>query len=142
MMTTKPPGNGPAVPSAAQGGVPTDIPPGIPPGIDPRADFGVEPGTVPGVDPRKDVAGKVAVVTGGASGLGEATARLLVARGARVAILDRDAEGARKLAEELGGAVEAASRSVLDEYLSVAPTIYVDQGSRITVMVDRDLELS
>lgn len=48
---------------------------------------------------------------------------------------------AAELAEELGGDVEDASRSVLDEYLSVAPTIYVDQGSRITVMVDRDLEL-
>ena len=49
---------------------------------------------------------------------------------------------AAELAEELGGDVEDASRSVFDEYLSVAPTIYVDQGSRITVMVDRDLELS
>ena len=45
------------------------------------------------------------------------------------------------MAEELGEDVEDASRSVLDEYLSVAPTIYVDQGARITVMVDRDLEL-
>ena len=49
---------------------------------------------------------------------------------------------AAELAEELGGDVEDASRSVLDEYLSVAPTITVDQGARITVMVDRDLELS
>ncbi|TNC66430.1 conjugal transfer protein [Rubellimicrobium roseum] len=48
---------------------------------------------------------------------------------------------AAELAEELGGDVEDASRSVLDEYLSVAPTIYVDQGARITVLVDRDLEL-
>ena len=48
---------------------------------------------------------------------------------------------AAELAEQLGGDVEDTSRSVLDEYLSVAPTITVDQGSRITVMVDRDLEL-
>ncbi|TNC66302.1 conjugal transfer protein [Rubellimicrobium roseum] len=48
---------------------------------------------------------------------------------------------AAELALALGEDVEDASRSVLDEYLSVAPTFYVDQGARITVMVDRDLEL-
>jgi len=36
---------------------------------------------------------RVAVITGGSSGIGAATARLLVERGARVAVLDRDAEG-------------------------------------------------
>ncbi|MBP1806898.1 TrbI/VirB10 family protein [Rubellimicrobium aerolatum] len=48
---------------------------------------------------------------------------------------------AAELAEELGGDAEDASRSVLDDYLSVPPTIYIDQGARITVLVDRDLEL-
>ena len=38
--------------------------------------------------------GLVAVVTGGASGIGAATARLLQARGARVAVLDRGTDGA------------------------------------------------
>lgn len=47
--------------------------------------------------------GQAALVTGGASGLGEATARALAAQGARVAILDRNAEGARRVASELGG---------------------------------------
>lgn len=37
-----------------------------------------------------DFLGLVAVVTGGASGIGAATARLLQARGARVAVLDRE----------------------------------------------------
>ena len=37
--------------------------------------------------------GLVAIVTGGASGLGEATAALLAERGARVAVLDRSTEG-------------------------------------------------
>jgi NAD(P)-dependent dehydrogenase (short-subunit alcohol dehydrogenase family) len=44
-----------------------------------------------------------AVVTGGASGLGEATARALAERGVKVAIFDRDAERGEKVAAELGG---------------------------------------
>src|SRR5687768_6340850 len=44
-----------------------------------------------------------ALVAGGASGLGEATARELVARGARVAVADLNQERGRPLAEELGG---------------------------------------
>lgn len=44
-----------------------------------------------------------AVVTGGASGLGAATARMLAARGARVALFDQDVVGGEKLAAELGG---------------------------------------
>src|SRR5688572_5670400 len=44
-----------------------------------------------------------ALVSGGASGLGEATARELAARGARVAIADLNEERGRALAEELGG---------------------------------------
>jgi NAD(P)-dependent dehydrogenase (short-subunit alcohol dehydrogenase family) len=44
-----------------------------------------------------------AVVTGAASGLGEATARELAKRGARVAIFDRDRERGEKVASETGG---------------------------------------
>jgi NAD(P)-dependent dehydrogenase (short-subunit alcohol dehydrogenase family) len=44
----------------------------------------------------------VAVVTGGASGIGAATSRRLVAEGARVGIGDINAEGAELLAKELG----------------------------------------
>ncbi|GAA4531178.1 3-hydroxyacyl-CoA dehydrogenase [Chelativorans composti] len=47
--------------------------------------------------------GKVAVVTGSASGLGEATARALAARGARVAVVDLNGEAAQKVAGEIGG---------------------------------------
>jgi NAD(P)-dependent dehydrogenase (short-subunit alcohol dehydrogenase family) len=50
-----------------------------------------------------DIKGVSAVVTGGASGLGEATARELAKRGAKVAIFDRDVEKGTKVAAELGG---------------------------------------
>jgi NAD(P)-dependent dehydrogenase (short-subunit alcohol dehydrogenase family) len=48
----------------------------------------------------KDIA---AVVTGGASGLGAATARALAAKGVSVALLDLNQEAGEKLAKELGG---------------------------------------
>jgi NAD(P)-dependent dehydrogenase (short-subunit alcohol dehydrogenase family) len=44
-----------------------------------------------------------AVVTGAASGLGEATARALAERGVRVAVFDRDSERGEKVASEIGG---------------------------------------
>lgn len=47
--------------------------------------------------------GVVAVVTGGGSGLGEATARALAAKGARAALLDIGVERAEKVAAEIGG---------------------------------------
>lgn len=50
-----------------------------------------------------DIAGKTAFVTGGASGLGAATARALAAMGARVGIFDRDAQKGEAVAAELGG---------------------------------------
>ena len=49
------------------------------------------------------IEGAVALVTGGASGLGEATVRRLHAAGARVVIVDRDGARGVKLATELGG---------------------------------------
>ncbi len=65
-----------------------------------------KPGGKPGVtkkDTNMDISGVAAVVTGGASGLGEATARALAAKGAKVAIFDRDADRGEKVAAELGG---------------------------------------
>ncbi|MDP6775121.1 MAG: SDR family NAD(P)-dependent oxidoreductase, partial [Rhodospirillales bacterium] len=50
-----------------------------------------------------DAKGHAALITGGASGLGAATARALAAAGAKVAILDVDGEAAAKTAAEVGG---------------------------------------
>jgi NAD(P)-dependent dehydrogenase (short-subunit alcohol dehydrogenase family) len=51
-----------------------------------------------------DIAGKVFIVTGGASGLGEGTARMLAANGAKVVVADVQADKGQGLAQELGGA--------------------------------------
>jgi len=47
------------------------------------------------------VKGKVAIVTGGASGIGEATAKLLAREGARVAVADIDDENGKRVAAEI-----------------------------------------
>src|SRR3954471_1350704 len=50
-----------------------------------------------------DINGTAAVVTGAASGLGEATARELARRGAKVAVFDRDLQRGQQVASEIGG---------------------------------------
>ena len=51
-----------------------------------------------------DIEGKVFIVTGGASGLGEGTARMLAAHGAKVIVADLQTERGQKVAAEIGGA--------------------------------------
>jgi rhamnulose-1-phosphate aldolase/alcohol dehydrogenase len=51
--------------------------------------------------PRGELAGRIALITGGASGIGRATARSLAERGAHVAVADINQEGAREVADEL-----------------------------------------
>jgi 3-oxoacyl-[acyl-carrier protein] reductase len=55
---------------------------------------------------------RVAVVTGGAAGIGEAIARALAAEGCRVSILDRNEDAARKLAESIGGGTQFVAANV------------------------------
>jgi NAD(P)-dependent dehydrogenase (short-subunit alcohol dehydrogenase family) len=50
-----------------------------------------------------DLNNRVAVVTGGASGIGAASARAFAARGARVVVTDVNGDGARAVADEIGG---------------------------------------
>lgn len=58
--------------------------------------------------------GKVAIVTGGASGIGEAAVRLFAAEGARVVIADTDADSGEAIAGDLGDAVAFRRTDVSD----------------------------
>lgn len=62
-----------------------------------------------------DIKDKVAIVTGGASGLGEATTRLYAEMGASVAIFDLDQERGKAIAQELGERVIYCQVNVVDE---------------------------
>ncbi|WP_099864852.1 SDR family NAD(P)-dependent oxidoreductase [Pararhizobium haloflavum] len=62
-----------------------------------------------------DIKDHAAIITGGASGLGAATARALAARGARVAIVDHNEQGAAAVASEIGGIALACDVSSASE---------------------------
>ncbi|HEX4868267.1 MAG TPA: SDR family NAD(P)-dependent oxidoreductase [Acidimicrobiales bacterium] len=76
----------------------------------------------------RSISGRMAVVTGAASGMGRATARLLADEGAAVAVLDRDADGAAQVAAEITAAgarahavtVDLADPAAIDEALAEA----------------------
>lgn len=75
---------------------------------------------------------RTAVVTGGASGIGAATVRALVAQGYRVVVADIDADAAGRLADELGDAVTSARMDVTDED-SVAEVFAAASGAHAVV---------
>jgi len=59
--------------------------------------------------------GRGMVVTGGGSGIGAATCRLLALKGAAVGVLDRNADAARAVAEEIGGLALACDVGASDQ---------------------------
>lgn len=79
-----------------------------PGGLDRRGQFILE------IDLTQRLDGKVAAVTGAASGIGLASARAMLAEGARVVLIDRDEAALRHLHEELGDAVVPLVIDLLD----------------------------
>ncbi len=85
-----------------------------------------------------DLAGKVAVVTGGASGLGKATTELLAARGAKVAIFDLNEQAGGEVVKALGAdnaafwAVDVASASSVEKAVAAV----VDKFGTVDVLVN------
>jgi rhamnulose-1-phosphate aldolase/alcohol dehydrogenase len=82
--------------------------------------------------PRGELAGRVALITGGASGIGRATARMLAARGAHVVVADRNVEGVEEVAEELVAA--HGLRRALAVFVDVTSEEAVAEMTRRTVI--------
>jgi len=80
--------------------------------------------------------GQIALVTGGGSGLGEATARLLASRGARVAVLDFDAAKADAVAADIGGLGVRADVANADEVEAAFAKIAQEMGGMPRVAVN------
>jgi NAD(P)-dependent dehydrogenase (short-subunit alcohol dehydrogenase family) len=79
--------------------------------------------------------GQVAIVTGGASGIGRATAARFAAEGATVAVFDREGEAAQQVAKEIGGAARAFTVDVRDgEAVTEAVNAVAGAAGRLDVL--------
>ena len=89
------------------------------------------------VDRSRSIAGRVAIVTGAASGMGAATARLFAAEGAQVAVTDLDLAVCEKLAAECGNGARAYALDVADKQAiaGMVAQIAADFG-RIDILVN------
>ena len=83
------------------------------------------------------VDGKVALISGGARGMGESHARMLVAEGAKVVIGDILDDEGKALADELGDAVRYVHLDVtLPDLWKAAVTTAVDEFGKLNVLVN------
>ncbi|WP_226561668.1 TrbI/VirB10 family protein [Salipiger thiooxidans] len=72
---------------------------------------------------------------------GSAALISIISAAPSVAASEVEDETTADVLEDVGDDLADATDSVIGEYLSIGPVIYVDQGARVTVMVDRDLEI-
>jgi meso-butanediol dehydrogenase/(S,S)-butanediol dehydrogenase/diacetyl reductase len=79
---------------------------------------------------------KVAVVTGGASGMGAATARALTVGGATVMIVDRNADGARQVAADLGAPNPISGDVSRSGFCEATVAAVIAQYGRIDILVN------
>src|SRR5919205_1526547 len=80
---------------------------------------------------------KVALVTGGASGIGAATCRAFVEQGARVLVADINPTGGRQVAESLGDPAHFCQTEVTDQAsVNAAVAMAVERFGRLDVMVN------
>ncbi len=84
----------------------------------------------------KRLEGKVAVVTGAASGLGAATAARFAAEGARVVLADLQIDKAEALAASLPGAVAIKTNVTVEDDVAAAVALAVSRFGRLDIMVN------
>ena len=89
----------------------------------------------------RPLAGRIALVTGGGSGIGAATARRLAAEGACVVIADRDLAGAEKLAAELGAAAYRPGDVAVAVAVDVTSEEQVTEAVRLAVLAFGGVDL-
>ncbi len=86
------------------------------------------------------LSGQVAIVTGGASGIGEATVKLLAGEGASVVALDRDSEGLLRVVREVEEAGAVARAQTLDlsntALIAAAVAEVIETEGRIDILVN------
>jgi NAD(P)-dependent dehydrogenase (short-subunit alcohol dehydrogenase family) len=82
------------------------------------------------------IQGQAALVTGGGSGLGEATARALAEQGAKVAILDLNLDQAKRVAADIGGVAVACNVTDPDSMAAAIETAAAAHGpARILMQI-------
>jgi NAD(P)-dependent dehydrogenase (short-subunit alcohol dehydrogenase family) len=90
---------------------------------------------MPGSERFFDLHGQIALVTGGAQGIGEAVCRRLASAGARVAIFDRNGEKAQQVAASIGGLALPGDVTSETDIARAVRTIRDNWGS-ITILVN------